>query len=81
MSAALNLDYSLLIPEYILGLLAFVIIGIDIMLPKVRKQTLAYIAAGGLLLALVASLGWIDSEDNFAGLIYIDDYFLRLSIQ
>ena len=74
MSDALNLDYSLLIPEYILGAVAVLVLFVDIMMPKVRKEALAYIAAGGLLLALVVSLGWLDSEDNFARLIYIDDF-------
>jgi NADH-quinone oxidoreductase subunit N len=70
----LNLDYSLLIPEYLLGGLAVLILVIDVMMPQVRKQTLPWVAAGGLAIAFVVSLAYIDTEDNFAGLIYIDDY-------
>ena len=34
----LNLDYSLLIPEYILGAVALLIISVDVFMPAVRKQ-------------------------------------------
>jgi NADH-quinone oxidoreductase subunit N len=70
----LNLDYSLLIPEYLLGAVAIAVLAVDVMMPNVRKQTLPWIAAGGLALAFIASLFYIDTEDNFAGLIFIDDY-------
>ena len=42
MREALNLDYSLLIPEYLLGLLAILIIAVDMLLPNVKKQMLPY---------------------------------------
>src|SRR5215213_8245625 len=69
----LNLDYSLLIPELILGGLALVILFID-MMTKVKKQSLPYITVAGLIAALVSSLFWIDKNDDFGGLIRIDDY-------
>ena len=43
-------------------------------MPKLREHVLAYIAAAGLLGVLALSLGWLDVESNFAGLIYVDDY-------
>src|SRR5687767_9046812 len=74
MRDGLNFDYALLVPEYLLGLLALVIIGIDMFMPKVRKETLPYITAAGLAVTFFVSLGWVDETDNFAGLIFIDDY-------
>ena len=75
MREALNLDYSLLIPEYLLGGLAVLIIVVDLMLPKVQKQALPLIAALGLAGIFIVSLaGYVDTTDNFAGLILIDDY-------
>jgi NADH-quinone oxidoreductase subunit N len=68
-----NLDYSLLAPEFVLGGLAIAIIALDLFLPQVRKW-LAYVAALGLLAVAGMSLGWLDVESNFAGLIYVDDY-------
>ena len=37
MSGELNLDYSLLTPEFCLGALAAIVLGIDLFAPKVRK--------------------------------------------
>jgi NADH-quinone oxidoreductase subunit N len=74
MREALNLDYSLLIPEYLLGLLAVAIIAIELFFPKLNKQALPGIAAAGLVGVFVVSLLYVDTEDNFAGLILIDDY-------
>jgi NADH-quinone oxidoreductase subunit N len=70
----LNLDYSLLVPEYILAGLAALVLVIDLLFPKVRKDTLPIITAGGLALAFAVSLLYLDTEEDFAGLIFIDDY-------
>jgi NADH-quinone oxidoreductase subunit N len=74
MREGLNLDYSLLIPEYILGAVALLIISVDVFMPKTRKETLPWIAAAGCVVAFIASLFYLDTKDDFAGLIYIDDY-------
>jgi NADH-quinone oxidoreductase subunit N len=70
----LNLDYSLLIPEYLLGGLAVLILAVDMFMPNVRKGMLPVIAAVGLVITFLISLLYLDTEDNFAGLIAIDDY-------
>jgi NADH-quinone oxidoreductase subunit N len=70
----LNLDYSLLIPEYLLGGLAVLILAVDMLMPNVRKSMLPVIAAIGLAITFVISLLYLDTDDNFAGLIAIDDY-------
>jgi NADH-quinone oxidoreductase subunit N len=74
MREVLNLDYSLLIPEYLLGGLAVLIIVVDMLLPRVKKDALPLIAAAGLVGVFIVSLLYVDTEDNFAGLILIDDY-------
>jgi NADH-quinone oxidoreductase subunit N len=74
MRDVINLDYSLLIPEYILGLAAILIIAVDLFLPKTNKQALPGIAIVGLIAASAASLAYVDTTDNFAGLFFIDDY-------
>ncbi len=74
MRDGLNLDYSLMIPEYLLGGLALLIIFVDLMLPKVRKEMLPVITAAGLIVAFCVSLAYINTTNNFAGLFFIDDY-------
>jgi len=74
MREGLNLDYALLIPEYMLGGLALLVVAVDMLMPNVRKQLLPVITALGLIAAFVVSLAYLDETDNFAGLIAIDDY-------
>ena len=70
----LNLDYSLLTPEFCLGGLAALILGLDLFAPRFRKEWLPYVTAAGLLAILGLSLGWIDKQSDFAGLLSIDNY-------
>ena len=74
MREGLNLEYSLLIPEYLLGALALLIVAIDLFMPRERKGLLPYVTGGGLLIAFLVSLAYLNTEDNFAGLIFIDDF-------
>jgi len=74
MREGLNLDYALLIPEYMLGGLALLVVAVDMLMPNVRKQLLPVITGLGLIGAFVVSLAYLDETDNFAGLIAIDDY-------
>jgi NADH-quinone oxidoreductase subunit N len=74
MIEGLNFDYSLLIPEYLLGALALVLIGLDIFVPSFPKRFLPYFAAAGLAGLFALSFAWIDTNDDFAGLIQIDKY-------
>ena len=44
-------------------------------MPKVRKESLPYITAAGLDRRVPCRrFGWLDKNDDFAGLIRIDDY-------
>ncbi len=70
----LNLDYALLIPEYLLGGLALLIVAIDLFMPRERKALLPYVTGGGLIIAFLVSFAYLDTDDNFAGLIFIDDF-------
>ncbi len=74
MRDVVNLDYSLLIPEYFLGIVAILIIALDLMAPKMRKEMLPVLAGLGLICAFVISLAYVDTTNNFAGLFYVDDF-------
>jgi len=74
MREVVNLDYGLLIPEYVLGGLALIILAVDLLMPRVRKEMLPYITGVGLIGAFIFSLAYVDTSDDFAGLIFVDDY-------
>src|SRR3970040_2277044 len=74
MREVVNLDYGLLIPEYVLGGLALIILAVDLLMPRVQKVTLPFITGVGLIGAFILSLAYVDTSDDFAGLIFVDDY-------
>lgn len=69
----MNLDYSLLIPEYILGGWAVVVVALGLMVPQSRSY-LGYIAALGAIAAGVASVFYIDVDKGFGALVQVDHY-------
>ena len=49
---SMNNNFLLLLPEFIVTGLAFVVLTLDLFLPERRKWTLPVVAVGGLALAL-----------------------------
>lgn len=72
--SALNFDWWLLAPEYILVAWAGMLIMVSLFWPRLGKEPLGYLAAAGALAATLVSLIWVDSDTNFAKLIQINDY-------
>ena len=71
----MNLDYSLLIPEYLLAALAGVVVALGLYDARRARTYLPYVSAGGLGAILVASLFYINKGPlSFAGLVQIDNY-------
>jgi NADH-quinone oxidoreductase subunit N len=70
----LNFDYTLFIPEFILGGLVVLLVALDLFAPQVRKVWLSYIAAAGLLATAGISLAWVNVDSNFASIVAVDDY-------
>ena len=70
----LNLDWSLLAPEYVLAGWAALLIIVDLFWRPFRKEYLGYLAAAGALVAALTSLIWLNDDTNFANLIDINNY-------
>lgn len=68
------MDYSLLIPEFVLGALAFLIVGLELAIPSLRKDVVAYLAALAAVIALVISILYINVDKSFGGLLQVDGY-------
>jgi NADH-quinone oxidoreductase subunit N len=74
MRDVVNLDYAVLIPEYFLGIVAILLIAVDLLMPKMQKQMLPVLAGLGLIAAFIISLAYVDTTKDFAGLFYVDDF-------
>ncbi len=77
----MNNDFLLLVPEFFVAGLAFGILTLDFFMREERKHWLGYIAAGGLLLALVVTLGfywdqWDTRQTLYDGLLSFDGFSL-----
>ena len=74
----MNNNFLLLLPEFIVTGLAFVVLGLDLFLPERRKWALPFVAVVGLVVALVVSLRylWGVSDSLYDGVIRVDGYAL-----
>ena len=74
----MNNNFLLLIPEFIVTGLAFVVLTLDLFLPERRKWVLPFVAVAGLAVALVVSLAylWGVNDSLYDGVIRIDGYAL-----
>ena len=71
-------DFTLLLPEFLLTALAFLVLSVDFVLPSRRKYLLAYLAIVGLAAILAFSLAFLWNEDStlYDGILKIDAYSL-----
>jgi NADH-quinone oxidoreductase subunit N len=71
-------NLHLLLPEFLLATLAFVVLSADLLLPPERKHLLGWASIAGLvgLLALSLALLWGRNELLYGGLFHVDSYYL-----
>jgi len=71
-------NLHLLLPEFLLATLAFVVLGADLLLPRARKHLLGWISIAGLvgLLILSLTLLWGRRVSLYGGLFQVDPYYL-----
>ena len=74
----MNNNFLLLVPEFIVTGLAFVVLTLDLFLPERRKWVLPFVAVAGLAVALVVSLAylWGVTDSLYDGVVRIDGYAL-----
>ena len=74
----LTTDLHLLLPEFLLATLAFLVFAIDLVLPARHKRLLAWFSVAGLagLLALSLALLWGEDTKLYGGLVRADSYSL-----
>ena len=72
----LNMRYSLLLPEILLGVTAVLVVFADLFSKelKIGYRLLPLLTVAGLVAALAASLIWADTTDDFAMLVTVDAF-------
>ena len=70
----MDFDYSLLIPEYFLIAWAFLVMGVELFFPRLRKDIPAYLAALGAVIGIGISLIWVNEDAGFGTIVHIDNY-------
>ena len=68
------MDYSLLVPEYVVLALAFAIVAVELVWPRLRKDYIAYMTSLAAIIVLVISLFYINVDKSFGGLLKVDGY-------
>ena len=71
-------DFTLLLPEFFVAALAFLVLGADLVIPDARKHLLAYSSAAGLVGVAIFALVflWGDNDSLYEGAIVVDGYAL-----
>ncbi len=74
----MNVNFSLLVPEYVLVGVAFVILTVDFLVPRHQRVHLSWLAAGGLILSAVIAMvrRWDTVETLYEGLFIADKFGL-----
>ncbi|HJM53384.1 MAG TPA: NADH-quinone oxidoreductase subunit N [Dehalococcoidia bacterium] len=74
----MNINFSLLVPEYVLVGVAFAVLAADLLLPRQHRFHLSWLAAGGLVVSAVVVLvqRWDTAEHLYGGLFIADRFGL-----
>jgi len=71
------MNLTLLIPEFLLAGLGFLVLGADLFLPRDKKHLLAYGSAAALAAIAISSLYLLGKQESlFSGVVLIDGYSL-----
>ena len=70
------MNYALLLPEFLLAGLAFIVLGADLLIPSPgRKHLLAYVSVVGLVVVIAATFSLLGQDVGlFGGLLLVDGY-------
>lgn len=77
------INFSLIMPELVVTVLAFLIMIISLLVPKDQKKGLAYLTIFGLFATLVVIFSMIDIQDSlFQGMYIVDPFgsFIKILV-
>ena len=70
------MNYSLFMPEFVITVIAFGVLAIDLFLPRDRKDYIPYVNISGLLVVLAISIIYLWGKDTnlYQGLFFVDHF-------
>ena len=71
----MNVDFALLVPEFLLIGLAFVLFTVDLFIPNDKKEVLPYLAVAGLLAVAGSAFTLLGNEGSLYANIYVVDKY------
>ena len=79
---SLTSNLHLLLPEFLLAALAFLVFAVDLILPPEKKNLLGWMSIAGLvgLVVLALLLLWDESQALYGGLVFVDSYALFFKV-
>ena len=77
----MNIDFALLVPEFLLVGLAFVLFGVDLFIPENKKGVLPFLAVAGLLAVMGSAFTLLGNEGElYAGIYVVDNYAIFFKV-
>ena len=77
----MNIDFALLVPEFLLVGLAFVLFGVDLFIPASKKGVLPFLAVAGLIAVMGSAFTLLGNEGElYAGIYVVDNYAIFFKV-
>lgn len=77
----MNIDFALLVPEFLIAGVAFVVLAVDLVIPKNLKGYLPYLGVAGLIAVMGSTFSLLGDEGVLYGGIYlVDEYAIFFKV-
>ena len=77
----MNIDWALLVPEFLIAGVAFLVLAVDLVLPDGKKDYLAYLGVAGLIAVLGSAFTLPGNEGTlYNGVLQVDQYAIFFKV-
>ncbi|MEE9199479.1 MAG: NADH-quinone oxidoreductase subunit N [Dehalococcoidia bacterium] len=77
----MNVNFALLVPEFLMAGVAFLVLAVDLFLPEDKKAYLPYLGVAGLLAVLGSAFSLLgDEEPLYGGVFLVDEYAIFFKV-
>ncbi|MFQ5874185.1 MAG: NADH-quinone oxidoreductase subunit N [Dehalococcoidia bacterium] len=77
----MNINFALLVPEFLVAGVAFLVLAADLLLPEDKKGYLPYLGSAGLLAVMGTAFSLLgDEEPLYGGVFLVDEYSIFFKV-